>query len=224
METLYHYSLCPFSRKIRLLCAEKKLTIELEIEPFWEKRKEFLALNPFGKVPVFVDKNGYIVSESNAICEYIEEIYPQSNFIGDTPKKKAEIRRMVQWLDDGLAHQVTLPLLREKNLYRIDRTHTRGPDSSAIRLAKNFIHDYLKFIEFITEQNHCLVGDQLTLADFCASAHLSVIDYMGDVPWEHYPNTKNWYAKLKSRPSFRGLLGDRAQGLLPSEHYTNLDF
>ncbi|MFK9804363.1 glutathione S-transferase family protein, partial [Escherichia coli] len=75
-RTLYHYPLCPFSRKVRLVLAEKKLDFVLEPEKIWERRQEFLQINPTGTVPVLVDLNGTILAESQAIVEYLQEVYP----------------------------------------------------------------------------------------------------------------------------------------------------
>ena len=69
-----------------------------------------------------------------------------------------------------------------------------------------------------------LAGETFTLADVTAAAHLSVIDYLGDVPWESYKNAKLWYSKIKSRPSFKDILRDSIKGILPAKHYANLDF
>ena len=69
-----------------------------------------------------------------------------------------------------------------------------------------------------------LAGRRLSLADYAAAAHLSVIDYFGDVPWRDFPAVKTWYMKLKSRPCFRPLLADRWPGLAPAPHYDDLDF
>ena len=69
-----------------------------------------------------------------------------------------------------------------------------------------------------------LAGDALSLADIAAAAHLSAIDYLGDVPWSDHEVAKEWYARIKSRPSFRPLLTDHIPGLAPPKHYTDLDF
>jgi len=64
----------------------------------------------------------------------------------------------------------------------------------------------------------------VALADFAAAAHLSVLDYSGDVDWQISPPVREWYARIKSRPSFRPLLSDRIPGMPPPPHYTDLDF
>ena len=64
----------------------------------------------------------------------------------------------------------------------------------------------------------------MSLGDMTAAAHLSVIDYIGEAPWDSFKNVRTWYMKIKSRPCFRPLLGDRMPGLPPSAHYHDLDF
>ena len=66
--------------------------------------------------------------------------------------------------------------------------------------------------------------EEISAADLTAAAHLSCLDYLGDVPWDEHPVAKEWYARLKSRPSFRPLLADHWPGTNPPEHYANLDF
>lgn len=223
MRTLYHYILCPFSRKIRLLLAEKKLDFEMEAEKFWEKREAFLYMNPAGQVPVFIDLNGSVVADSYAISEYLEETYPEKPLLWGTALQKAEIRRLTAWFDDKFSHEISLPLIFEKTLRRYMRD--AGPtNSAAIRQAKSVIHFHLQYISWLVDRRKWLAGDDLSLADLTAAAHFSVIDYLGDVPWEEYEPAKEWYMRLKSRPSFRSLLADRLAGLPPASHYPELDF
>ena len=62
------------------------------------------------------------------------------------------------------------------------------------------------------------------LMNNAAAAHLSTVDYLGDVPWKEHEEAKDWYARVKSRPSFRALLEDNVPGAPPQRHYANLDF
>lgn len=223
MRILYNYTLCPFSRKIRLILAEKKLDFELETEKFWERREEFLKINPAGQVPVFIDLNGTVVCDSYAIAEYLDEMYPEKPFIGTSPSLKAEVRRLTAWFDDKFAREVSLPLLFEKTLRRYLKQ--AGPtNSSAIRNAKASIHFHLSYISWLADRRKWLAGDDLSLADVAAGAHLSIVDYLGDVPWDEYESAKEWYMRLKSRPAFRTLLTDRLPGIPPASHYSELDF
>ncbi|WP_010301588.1 glutathione S-transferase family protein [Candidatus Odyssella thessalonicensis] len=223
MRTLYQYMLCPFSRKVRLVLGEKRLDFDVEQERFWERREEFISLNPAGQVPVFTDLNGTIVADSYAICEYLEEAYPERLLLGQGIAHRAEVRRLAAWFDDKFAREVSLPLIFEKTLRRFMRNV--GPtNSQAIRQAKSMIGYHLDYISWLIDRRRWLAGDELSLADLAAAAHLSVIDYLGDVPWDGYEVAKDWYMRIKSRPSFRPLLQDRLGGLVPAQHYQQLDF
>ena len=99
MRTLYHLWLNPFSRKVRIVLAEKKLEFNMKVEQVWDRRPEFLALNPAGEVPVLVEPDKTVLSDSWAICEYLEEISPEPNLLGKKPHERAEVRRLVSWFD-----------------------------------------------------------------------------------------------------------------------------
>ncbi len=223
MRKLYHTSLSPFCRKIRIHMREKGLDFELMEEPVWESRESLYQLNPAGEVPVLVDENDIILSGSYAISEYLEEGYTEVGFLGKTLVERAEVRRLVTWFDMKFYHEVSQPILFEKFYRRFMRYGM--PDSETIRLAKNNISAHLDCIAQLTENRRWLAGDFLSLADFAASAHLSSMDYLDDVPWDTAaPSVREWYALLKSRPSFRPLLCDRMRGLKPPLHYENPDF
>ncbi len=223
MLTLHHLWLCPFSRKVRLCLREKGLDAELAVENVWERRESFLALNPAGQVPVLVD-DGVALAESQAICEYLEEAYPSAGrtLLGLDATTRAEVRRLVLWFDLKFGREVTDNLVGEK-LYK--RLMGRGyPDSSAIRAGRQNLQYHLAYIGYLAERRNWLAGDTLSLADLAAAAHVSCVDYLGDVPWEDYPEAKAWYVRIKSRPAFRPLLADHIAGLPPPRHYADLDF
>ena len=69
-----------------------------------------------------------------------------------------------------------------------------------------------------------LSGDSLTLADFALAAHLSTLDYLGDIDWGKAGETRDWYSRIKSRPAFRTLLNDRVVAMPPHKGYADLDF
>lgn len=222
MLKLYHTPLSPYCRKIRMLLKEKDLAFELINENVWDRRREFFTLNHAGEVPVLVDVNGTVVSHSSAISEYLEEAYPEYCFLGTTPAERAEVRRVVGWFDTKFEVEVTQNLLFEKVYKRL--WQYGEPSSEAIRAGKKNILYHLDYIAFLTHDRQWLAGDKITLADMAAAAHLSSLDYMGDVPWDHSPAAKQWYALIKSRPSFRHILMDRVMGVRPPSHYENPDF
>jgi len=222
MRTLYHIPLSPGCRTVRLVLAEKKLETVLAGEASWPDSDVFLALNPAGSVPVLVEEDGAPVVEQGPIVEYLEEAYPLPALLPGGPRARAEIRRLVAWFDGKFAGEVTSPILME----RVDKRALRlgPPDMDAIRVALERLNSHLDYIGRLCEQRNWLAGDELSLADLAASAHLSCLDYLGDVPWRLHEGAKDWYVRLKSRPSFRPLLSDRLPGMPPPRHYADLDF
>jgi glutathione S-transferase len=222
MRLLYHLPLSPASRKIRIVLQEKTLDFTLKVEKTWERRPEFLALNPAGDVPVLIEPDGTVLAESTAIAEYVDEVYRERLLIGINPVDRAEVRRLVAWFDVKMNHEVTENLLGEKLMKRL--LGVGQPNSAAIRAGKANIGYHLDYIGYLIERRRWLGGDHFSLADITAAAHLSAIDYLGDVPWEEHEPAKEWYARVKSRPSFRPILADHIPGVAPPPHYADLDF
>jgi glutathione S-transferase len=222
MRRLYHHALSPASRKIRLILGEKKLEAELIEERVWERRIDFLRLNPAGEIPVLVEQGGAALAHHAAIAEYLEETGPEPHLLPVDPHERAEARRLVGWFDDKFDAEVTQALLTERAMKRIMRAGT--PDSARIKAGAKAIRLHLDYIGWLVERRHWLAGERLTLADFAAAAHLSCLDYLGDVPWEVSDAAKEWYARVKCRPAFRPLLADHVPGLPPPPHYADLDF
>lgn len=222
MRWLYHLQLSPFSRKVRLVLAEKGLEFELVVEPVWQRRPAFLQLNPAGKVPVLVEPDGRVLAESTAICEYLDETHGDKVLLGPDPQSRAEVRRLINWFDLKFGREVTENLLFEKVGKRA--AGLGGPDTAAIRAGQHNIGPHLEYLGQLSERRRWLAGNDFSLADITAAAHLSCLDYLGDVPWRDHRAAKDWYARVKSRPSFRPLLADRIPGARASAHYPNLDF
>ncbi len=222
MLTLYHSPLIPACRKIRLMLREKNLEHTLVVEDFWTRRIEFFAMNPAGDVPVLVSEKNQFVVGGYAICEFLDEQYPNIQFFGNTPLERAEVRRLVEWFDIKFEREVTQLVLFEKVFKRL--LGYGEPSSEAIRAGKRNILYHLDYLAHLLSTRNWLAGEYLTLADIAAAAHLSCLDYLGDVPWEQHPSVKEWYALIKCRPAFRELLEDRIQGFKPVPHYTDVDF
>jgi len=228
MATLLHSPLCPFSRSIRLALAECGVEAELVEERPWEWREEFLALNPAGTLPVLMtDERGPIVG-AYAICEYLGDTADERDnrafqpFPGDEADR-AEIRRLVDWFHRKFYDEVTSYLVEEK-VFRRFGARSAPPDMEAMRAGHENLRYHLSYIGHLAETRSWLAGDVMSFADLAGAAHLSALDYLGEVAWDEYQPVKNWYALLKSRPSFRPLLQDRVAGFTPSETYADLDF
>lgn len=222
MRKLYHLWLHPYSRKIRFMMCEKKLEFDLHLEKTWERRNDFLQLNPAGDVPVLVEKDGTTLVNSHVISEYLEEVYTDIDLLGDTPTQRAETRRLASWFDFKFNHEVTNNLIGEKLMKRFLK---RGePHAPTVRAGHANIHYHLDYIGYLTENRSWLAGKDFSIADIAAAAHLSAIDYIGDVPWDDHPEAKAWYARIKSRPSFKPLLEENIPGVAAQKQYKNVDF
>ncbi|MBB3994058.1 glutathione S-transferase [Sulfitobacter undariae] len=221
MARLFHVPLSPHCRKVRLSLAEKKIEVELVEERYWEQDPDFLRRNPAGKVPV-LRLDGIMMSESAAICEYIEETRPEPSLLPSDSVQKLEVRRLVSWFDDKFHHEVTSKLLYE----RVNKKMMKAgyPDSKNVKAGARAIKFHLGYMTWLLNHRRWLAGDTMTLADFAAAAHLSSLDYISDVDWNSCPDVKDWYAKIKSRPAFRSILADQVPGFTPPKHYNDLDF
>jgi glutathione S-transferase len=222
MRILYHLPLSPYARKVRLALNEKRIPFELRLERVWERREEFMDMNPAGTVPVLAEENGLVLADSYAICEYLDEAYPEQPLMGRTLGERAEVRRLISWFDGKFAREVTANLYYEKQMKRL---MGRGnPDAGALRAGYANIKPHLDYLGWLAETRLWLAGNFLSLADLTAAAHLSALDYIGDVDWSMNDAAKDWYARIKSRPGFRPLLADRVSGVNPPPHYADLDF
>ena len=221
MLRLLHCPLDPVSRKVRIVLREKELDAELEVVEPWRQSEALATLNPAAEVPVLLDGQR-VVCDSWAICEYLEETRVERRLLALDPVERAEVRRLLAWFDVKFMREVTDLIWREKVLKFAANRDT--PNSAAVRIGVANLHAHLGYIGYLFEQRNWLAGDHISLADAAAGAQLSVLDYLGDVPWEAHPGAKLYYARLKSHPSFRPLLADRAPRLKPAAHYEDLDF
>ena len=198
MPKLYHFPVCPFSRRARLALGEYRVEAELVDERVWERREAFFALNPAGAVPVLVEDDGTVVAGIEALGEYLEETCADpargSTLFGDDPAARAEARRLVAWFDLKFHAEVTLNLIYEKVDRRFMRASEGGgaPDMGAVRAGKENIKYHLDYIGWLVDSRNWLAGDRLTHADLAAAAHLSCIDFIGDVPWQTNDAARAW--------------------------------
>lgn len=231
MSKLTHYRLCPHSRAIRLAAGELGLAVELSEESPWDWRPEFLELNPSGDLPVLEIGGGPKLAGAYAISEYLAETHkgdpeeaPRMALFPGTPEERAEVRRLVDWFQGKMHREVTRELLEEKLYARLRQQPAAGPDAAILRAIRANLRYHLSYIGHLTGQRRWLGGEEMSFADLAAAAHLSVIDYLGEVPWEDFRDAKSWYARVKSRPAFRPLLTDRVPGMTPPAVYADLDF
>ena len=224
-RTLHHFPLDPASRQVRLALGEKRLAFgEVQVR-YWERPKSLTALNASGLIPVLVeseDGKELVLCESRAILDHLEEVAPEPALLGRAADERAEARRLLQWFDRKFEYEASGYILHEKMEKRL--LGMGAPDLANLRQGRDGLRSHMFYIDKLLQERDWLAGRRLSLADFAAAAHLSVIDYFGDVTWGDFPAVKTWYMKLKSRPCFRPLLADRWPGLAPAKHYDDLDF
>ena len=221
MYTLYHFPLCPFSRLTRVMLVEKQIIFKLVEERSWERSYNLAKVNPAFELPVLL-VNEQPICSIYAIYEYLETINPEMMFFSDNHLVNAEIRRLVSWFSYNFYSEVTKYIFEEKVI--LHYCGGGSPRVNFIRAAGSNLVYHLNYIEFLLTSRKWLAGDNLSLADLAAATQISTLDYLGDVGWDKHPLTKEWYAVLKSRPSFRAILIDRVRGFTPPAHYQNLDF
>ncbi|MBC8035833.1 MAG: glutathione S-transferase family protein [Rhizobiales bacterium] len=227
MASLIHFSLDPFSRRVRLALAEYGVALDMLEEEPWAPSADIFSLNPAGTLPIYVEDTSTVICGIEAIGEYLEESRKSSaSLIPGDVFERAEVRRLVGWFDTKFYAEVSEPVLTEKVIRRF-MAHDAGggaPDMGRVRLAMTRLRPHLVYISQLANDRAWLAGPDLSLADLAAAAHVSVIDYLGDVPWAEYPVAKTWYQRIKSRPSFRPLLADTVRGIPPPAAYADLDF
>jgi glutathione S-transferase len=233
MHKLTHYKLCPRSRSIRLALGELGFEVELIDEDPWALRPGFLAKNPAGELPVLEMQNGLTLAGAYSISEFIAEDFGVNSSAGSSratalfpgnAEERSEVRRLVDWFNGKLDREVARELLFEKVYQRMRPTGTSPPDAEVLRAARANLKYHLSYVSYLADTRRWLAGDVMSFADLAAAGQISTVDYLGEVPWQDFAPAKAWYQKLKSRPSFRALLADKAPGTPPPAAYADLDF
>lgn len=222
MWHIFQFPLCPFSRKVRLLMAEKGIAYEMQTTRPWEGEDRLFQMNPAGRTPVVREMDrGIVLADSRAICEYFEETVDRNSMLRGTDQQRAEIRRLVALFDENFFNDVSGPLLHEKMKKRL--VLRQSPDARALRDAMKLAHDYLDYIDYLIDNRPWLAGATMTLADLAAASQISVADYLGGLDWSSHEQARGWYLVMKSRPSFRPLLTERMEVIQPPSHYGEVD-
>lgn len=230
MYTLFHHPFCPQSRFVRLVLGEYGLDLKLVEERAWERREAFLALNPAGATPVLIAERLPPIPGAGIIAEYLDETHgaeqDERRLLPTSPGERIEVRRLMAWFNDKFFEEASNPLVTERIYKRFMDEQDGGgaPAADVIRAAKVNVRYHLAYIGWLAKTRNYLAGDRLSYADLAAAAHLSAIDYLGDVPWSEDDAAKAWYARVKSRPSFRPLLSEWLAGVPASQTYVDLDF
>jgi glutathione S-transferase len=214
MRKLIHLTLSPASRLARLLVGEKRLACDPS-----------LAEDSQAHLPLFVDLDGTNVRGLWALVDHLEGNYADNPLLPEDPVSRAEALRWLDWAMGPLNDQVSRRIVFEKGGQRYTGAPQRSaPDMNVIRQGREALRPALKTIGDAADANSNLATRECTIADLAVAAHLSALDYFGEVPWTEFPQTAEWYIRIKSRPAFRSLLADRVPGQPPTPSYAELDF
>lgn len=221
---LYGMPFCPLSRKIHFGLLEKQLKPHLVLEKTWQPSARLIALNRTGQLPVLVDRE-VICANDYVACEYLNEAYGAVCLMGKTLAARTETRRLVSWFDTYFYRDVYKTLFYERALKKYtSRGADRGPSTLTLKEGRVKLREYLESLDQVASEHIYLNRHAFSWADIAGAAHLSCIDYLGDIPWQDFPSVKEWYLKIKSRPTFRIFQAQTFPGLTPCAWYGCLDF
>lgn len=228
---LYHYPLCPFSRKVRFVLNEFGFTYKLKEVKFWKRNVELLKLNPLNEIPVLIDQeNDAVIIDSFVIAEYLDAKYnKESNsllklsFLSQDEVQKAEIRRLEMWFDKKFYNEVSKYILEEK-VYNTFLDNAVNINTKRLKAGQKNLDNHIRYMEYLLDNRKWLAGEEFTIADISAATQISSLDYLGEISWNKYSLLKDWYSTIKSKTSFRSILNDKIEGFAPSKYYTELDF
>ena len=226
---VHHHPFLSPCRFVRLALAEHKIEPEYVVQKPWQADEAFLAANPAMILPMVYDDASMALCGATVIMEYLDERYGaarEHRLMPTDPFDRAEVRRLVSWFMHKFEDEVAGPLAQERIL-KVEMPASEGggaPDSKTLRVARANVVPHLNYIGALLAERDFLAGERFSFADLAGAAALSVVDYLGDVPWGQEATVKAWYQKMKSRPTFRPLLADRLRLVPPSPHYDDLDF
>jgi glutathione S-transferase len=221
MINFFHYPICPISRQIRVYLKELNLEVDIIKESYWERREEFVKINPASTVPVIIFDKESIIGYY-AITEFLRETFDSFYLMPQTLPEKNLVRQEIYWFNEKFYREVSKIILEEKMIRLLRRVGS--PRSEYIRAAKTNLLHHLRYITSRLEAYSYIASEHITCADIVVASHISTIDYFGEINWNSFPLIKQWYSIIKSRPSFNTILQDNIAGFSPQKDYANLDF
>jgi len=214
MRRLIHVFMSPACRVARLALGEKRVAHNLAA-----------ADDALAHLPVLVEENGMALTGLWAIIDHLEAEHPDHPLLPEDAIERAEALRLFDWLMTQFHESVTKRVVWEKAAQaQTGAAERRPPSMETLRRGRDALHEALEMLGTLAEERGYLACRDASLADLALAAHLSALDYFGEIQWAEHPRTTEWYARMKSRPSFRPLLSDRLPGQPPVTHYAELDF
>ncbi len=195
---LLHSNASPYARKVRIVAAEKKLDLDLEIVDPWAPAPELTRLNPLGKVPALIMDDNTSLFDSRVIVEYLDGLSPVHRLIPESSRDRIAAKRW-EAIADGLCDAAILA--------RVEAARPDKNESSARQIDRQRSKIAACLDEMARElgEREFCVGNALSLADIAAGCALGYLKLRyPDIAWENtHPNLARHYKKIAARPSFR---------------------
>ncbi len=198
---LYNSNFAPNPRRVRIFLAEKGLSIprvEVDLAKLEHKTAEFSALNPFQTIPVLELDDGTIISESIAICRYVEELHPEPNLFGATPLERATVemwQRLLEW-------RLLLPIaqvMRHSHPHMAKMEEPQVADWAAANRPRALLN--MQIFDGVLRSRPFIAGDRFTVADITG---LVALDFTRPARIAMPPelvHLNRWRNELTARPS-----------------------
>lgn len=194
----------PYTRKVRIVLAEKKIDCDFEAVDVNPPENPVNALNPLGKVPTLVLDEGTVLYDSRVIVEFLDSVSPISRLIPDDNRERVAVRRW-EALADGCTDAVVAVTAEKRR-----PAEKQNPEWLARQQGK--IDRALKAMSEELGSRAWCTGDLYNLSDIAAGCALGYLDIrMPDLNWRRlYPNLARLYEKLLQRAPFKDTLPPKA--------------
>ena len=150
-------------------------------------------------LPIFADQDGTECVGLWAIVDHLEGNYPEHPLTPESAAARAESLKFVDWALGPLHENVTRKIVYEKASQRFTGAGAkRAPDMILIRDGREALRAALGEIGAAADRNGYLAVRECTLGDLAVAAHISALDYFGEVPWAEHTAAAEWYMKMKA--------------------------
>ena len=195
MLTLHHHPRSIYARRVVMALAEKAIphqVVLVDMAAREHKSPAFRALNPYGRVPVLTDETGFVLYESTAILDYLEDIHPTPPLLPADPKQRALARMHVKLCDLEMGRNITTIIFPKRFL------PPEKWDRPAMDQAKAAIEKHLAILDEHLAGKTYLVAEQFTVADLC---YVPFLEFLGLMDITPPPHVAPWCERILTRPS-----------------------
>jgi glutathione S-transferase len=189
-------------RRVRIFLAEKCLSIErreVDVGGGANATKDFIRLNPLGKLPVLELDDGSAIAESLAICGYVEAMHPDPPLMGRTPREAADVEMWTLRMDHELSQMITLVFVHSSDFYR-GRVE-QIPEVA--NWARGRAIETMNWLDRELAGRRHIAGENYTLADIVAQCACVLGKAVGLRIPSDMTNLSRWFTEVTARPTAR---------------------